>query len=154
MTWLDMAISLAKQFEGCVLAAYPDPASGGDPWTIGYGATGTGICQGVEWTQAQADADLMSRMTAIGARVDALVSVSITDEQKAALCDFAYNLGVGALAGSTLIKMLNAGNVQAAADQFMRWDIAAGHEMAGLAHRRDAERALFILGSNFEGAAS
>lgn len=148
MTWLNMAISLAKQFEGCVLSAYPDPASGGDPWTIGYGATGAGICQGVEWTQAQADADLSVRMTAIGARIDDLVSVTITDEQKAALCDFAYNLGVGALAGSTLLKLLNAGNAQGAAEQFMRWDIAAGKVMEGLERRRDAERALFTLGES------
>jgi lysozyme len=152
MSWIDMAINLAKQFEGCVLTAYPDPASGGDPWTIGYGATGPGITQGVTWTQNQADVDLIARMTAIGARVDSLVTVDITDEQKGALCDFAYNLGVGALAGSTLLKMLNAGNVQGAADQFLRWDMASGKVMAGLEHRRDAERALFILGSNFAGA--
>lgn len=154
MSWLDMAISLAKQFEGCVLTAYPDPASGGDPWTIGYGATGPGISQGVTWTQDQADADLTARMTAIGARVDALVTVPITDEQKGALCDFAYNLGAGNLAASTLLKMLNAGNVQGAADQFSRWDMASGKVMAGLERRRDAERALFILGSNFAGAQS
>ena len=44
--------------EGCRLTAYPDPLSGGDPWTIGYGATGPSISKGTVWVQEQADADL------------------------------------------------------------------------------------------------
>ena len=49
------AVSLVKEFEGCRLEAYPDPGSGGDPITIGWGATGPGIRMGVTWTQQQAD---------------------------------------------------------------------------------------------------
>lgn len=151
-SWIDMATSLAKQFEGCKLQAYPDPISGGDPWTIGYGATGNGIARGTVWTQQQADTDLQNRMTAIGARIDEIVTQAIADEQKGALCDFAYNLGLGSLQKSTLLKLLNSGDVQGAADQFMVWDMADGHVVPGLETRRDAERALFILGSNFTGS--
>lgn len=147
--WVDMAVALAKQFEGCRLQAYPDPASGGDPWTVGWGATGNGIGPGTVWTQLQANTDLQNRMSAIGARVDEIVTVPLTDEQKGALCDFAYNEGLGSLQRSTLLADLNSSNMQGAADQFMVWDMAAGQVVGGLETRRNAEKALFILGSNF-----
>lgn len=35
----EKGITLIKEFEGCSLTAYPDPGTGGDPWTIGYGWT-------------------------------------------------------------------------------------------------------------------
>ena len=57
---LSLALPLIKRFEGCVLTAYPDPGTGDDPWTIGYGATGEGIEEGVVWTQAQADNRLLT----------------------------------------------------------------------------------------------
>lgn len=147
MAWIDLAVALAKESEGCRLRAYPDPATGADPWTVGYGATGYGITRDTVWTQEQADADLQNRLRAIGVRIDELVKVSITDEQKAALCDFAYNLGIGALAGSTLLRLLNEGDTQGAADEFPKWNKAAGKVLPGLVKRRDAERALFLLGS-------
>jgi lysozyme len=149
MTWLDMAISLAKEFEGCSLEAYPDPVYGWRKATVGYGATGPAIVQGTVWTQAQADADLAYRMGGIGTQIDALVTVPISDEQKGALCDFAYNEGIGNLQRSTLLSLLNAGQIQAAADQFPVWDLAGGEVLPGLVARRAAERGLFILGSNF-----
>ncbi|MGE8289880.1 MAG: lysozyme, partial [Stenotrophomonas sp.] len=55
MSAQDNAAALVRKWEGCRLKAYPDPASGGDPWTIGFGATGPGIRRGVVWTQQQAD---------------------------------------------------------------------------------------------------
>lgn len=149
MEWLDKAIDLAKQFEGCSLTAYPDPAYGWKVPSVGYGATGPGICQNTVWTQAQAEADLTYRMKGVGARIDELVTVPITDEQKGALADLAYNIGLGAFERSTLLRMLNGHNVQGAADQFKEWTKANGVELAGLVKRRDAERALFILGSDF-----
>ena len=154
MSRIDMAMSLVKEFEGCRLQAYPDPASGGDPWTVGWGATGPDIRQGTVWTQQQADADLQNRLSAIGMRVDELVKVPLNDEPKAALDDFAYNEGLGNLQSSTLLAELNAGNMQGAADQFLVWDMAAGKVMDGLERRRQAERALFILGANFDAGAT
>lgn len=149
MTWLDMAINLAKEFESCSLGAYPDPVYGWKKPTIGWGATGPSITEGIVWTQEQCDADLLRRMTGIGQIVDRLVTVPITEEMKAALCDFTYNEGEGNLARSTLIAKLNAGDVQGAADEFPKWDLADGQELGGLVKRRAAERALFILGGNF-----
>lgn len=149
MTWLDMAISLAKEFEGCSLGAYPDPVHGWAVPTIGYGSTGPAIKQGTVWTQAQAEIDLRMRMGGIGAHIDSLVAVPITDEQKAAMCDLAYNIGLGAFGGSTLLKMLNVGHIQGAADQFPLWNKSNGVVLDGLVKRRAAERAMFILGSDF-----
>lgn len=153
MTRLDMAMALAKEFEGCRLEAYPDPVYGWKVATIGFGATGPAISQGVVWTQAQADADLARRLTAIAQSVDRLVTIALNDEPKAALDDFAYNEGLGSLARSTLLARLNAGDIQGAADEFGKWDLAGGVELEGLVKRRDAEKALFLLGSNFSMAA-
>jgi len=144
MSWIATATNLAAQSEGCHLTAYPDPASGGDPWTIGYGATGPGITRGTVWTQAQAAADLQARLNVIGGQVDALVKVKLTDNQKAALVDFAYNLGIGALRSSALLALLNAGRTADAAAEFGKWVKAAGAIMPGLVTRRAREAILFL----------
>ena len=60
------------------------------------------------------------------------------------MVSFAFNLGTGALAHSTLLRDLNVGNYQAAADQFLRWNHAGGRVLAGLTRRRQAERKLFL----------
>jgi lysozyme len=147
VSWLDLAVGLAKQFEGCELKAYPDPAKGWMLPTIGYGCTGPGISRDTIWTQAQADVELERRMTSFGAHVDRLVVVPITEEQKGALTDFCYNLGPVSLQTSTLLRLLNAGNTGGAADEFPKWVKAGGVTLPGLVKRRDAERALFLLGS-------
>ena len=147
MTWCEDAEKLIKQFEGCRLTAYPDPATGGAPWTIGYGATGPKITKGTVWSQSQADLDLRARVEALGTFVDSVVKVPITDEQKAALISFAYNVGQGSLKGSTLLKKLNTKDTLGASMEFLRWNRAAGRVMAGLTNRREAERATFLQGA-------
>jgi len=144
MSWLDIATEEIKRHEGCKLEAYPDPGTGGDPWTIGYGATGPDIHPGVVWSQEQADTDLSNRLHTLGDRIDAVVHVEINDNQKAALCSFAYNVGMGNLKNSTLLKKLNEGDYDGAADQFKEWNKAAGHVLQGLVTRRQAESELFL----------
>lgn len=136
-------MDLIQQFEGCKLTAYLCPAG---VWTIGWGSTGLGIAKGVTWTQAEADERYKKDMTAFKAGVKKLVTVPVNNNQLEALTSFAYNLGLGALKGSTLLKYLNAGNYQAAANQFLRWDKAGGKVLAGLTRRRTAERNLFLSG--------
>jgi lysozyme len=143
-TWIDSAVALVKQSEGCELCAYPDPATRAEPWTIGYGATGRGITKGTVWTQTQAESDLLKRITDIGARIDALVKVALTANQKAAIADFVYNVGAPQFAASTLLRLLNAGDYAGAGNQFERWTLANGHVLPGLVKRRRAERALFL----------
>lgn len=143
-TWQDVVIPFTKRWEGCHLIAYADPISHGEPWTVGFGATGPGIGPGTAWTQAQADADLLSRMDVLYSEVLRICRVPLNANQKAALLDFSYNEGEGALAGSTLLKFLNAGDYDEAADQFLIWDIADDRIVNGLENRRRAERILFL----------
>jgi len=71
--------------------------------------------------------------------VSSLVEVQLTQGQFDALVDFTFNLGSGSLASSTLLRELNAGKYEAAAEQLLRWDHAGGHEVASLKARREAE---------------
>lgn len=137
-------ISLIKQFEGCRLNAYPDPATGGAPWTIGYGHTGNDVRPRMVWTQVQADSALISDLAQCERAVSRLVKVNLTQNQFDALVSFVFNVGSGNLQSSTLLRKLNSGDYRGAADEFPRWNKAAGKVMAGLTKRRAAERELFL----------
>lgn len=138
-------IDAIKRHEGLRLDAYPDPASGGEPWTIGYGHTG-GVKRGDRITQEQAEQFLADDVATCQAAIDACVTVPLTEGQRWALTSFAFNLGVGALRKSTLLRKLNAGDYQGAADEFGRWVNAAGKPMPGLVKRRADERTMFLDG--------
>lgn len=144
MTPSKACADLVKQFEGCVLKAYPDPGSGGDPWTIGVGATGPGISKGVVWTQQQADDRLMADLARFGRGVwNAIGEKETTQNRFDALVSFAFNVGLGNLLSSTLLRKHVAGDYEGAAAQFIRWNRASGKVMAGLTRRRAAEAALY-----------
>jgi lysozyme len=129
-------IALTKKFESCRLTAYPDPGTGAEPWTCGWGSTGPDIAQGTVWTQAQADARLEEGLNRAGQAVNGLVHVVLNQNQFDALCDFTYNVGAGNFRSSTLLRLLNAGDFAGAAQQFARWKLAAGHVLPGLIARR------------------
>jgi len=137
-------LHLTEGFEGVRLTAYPDPATGGDPWTIGYGHTGPEVHSGMTITQEQAENYLMQDVAKAASDVNAKVTVEITQNEFDALVDFAFNCGCGNLNNSTLLKKLNAGDHEGAAQEFLKWDMAAGHHMAGLLRRRQAEELLFL----------
>lgn len=132
-------LDLIKQFEGLYLNAYRCPA--GVP-TIGYGHT-AGVAMGQTITQQQADDYLRRDVRQFERAVSRLARVPLTQGQFDALVSFAFNLGEGALAQSTLLRLLNAGDYAGAAAQFDRWNKAGGRVLPGLVRRRAAERALF-----------
>jgi|ERR1035437_6026362 lysozyme len=132
-------IDLIKQFEGCVLDAYLDSVS--IP-SIAYGHI-EGVQMGDSCTQEQADAWLASDIQHTATAVDDAIAVHISDNQFAALVCLSYNIGITAFKNSTLLKLLNEGNVDDACLQFVRWDRAGGLEVQGLLNRRIAEQALF-----------
>lgn len=140
--WIDLCEPLTKKSESCVLSAYWDKY--GKVWTVGYGATGPGIMQGVIWTQDHADTDLRSRLLGLGAFIDASVKTALNDYQKAALVDFVYNVGEGNFRGSTMLKLLNEGRDGDTALEFPKWNHAGGVVLAGLTTRREAEKSLFL----------
>ncbi|NJO39832.1 MAG: lysozyme [Cyanobacteria bacterium CRU_2_1] len=133
-------LRLLKSFEGLRLEAYLDPVG---IWTIGYGTT-SGIGPGMVITEAEAEAFLRRDLRRFEGAVIDLVTVPVTDDQFSALVSFTYNVGEGALAGSTLLRLLNRGDYQGAADQLLRWNQGDGEVLPGLTRRRRAERALFL----------
>lgn len=135
---------LVAKFEGCKLAAYPDPGSGDVPWTIGYGATGPDIKKGVTWTQQQADTRLMADLTRFAKGVSTAIGAKpATQHQFDAMVSFAFNVGLTNLLNSTLLRLHVAGDYAGAANQFAKWNKAAGRVLAGLTRRRAAEAALY-----------
>jgi lysozyme len=144
-------LALIKRFEGCArrradgsFAAYPDPATGAAPWTIGWGSTGPDIAQGTVWTQAQCDARFLRDTGTFATRIAGLLGLGTTSQnQFDALVALGYNIGIRNLAGSTLLARHIAGDHAAAQAQFARWNKAAGQVMAGLTKRRAAEALLY-----------
>lgn len=162
------AVELIKSFEGIVdgdprtvnLDAYLDPLG---IWTIGWGhalrfrnrflrgAADRGIARALYpggITRAQAEALLRGDLVDFASSVQALAKVALSDAQFGALVSFAFNVGVAALAQSTLLRKLNARDFAGAADQFLVWNKGRKNgvlvELAGLTRRRRAERALFL----------
>lgn len=133
-------IDLIRQFEGERLSAYLCPA--GIP-TIGVGHTGPDVHMGTRITAAQSEALLKQDLAKFETGVEKLVTHPITQDQFDALVSFSFNLGLGALKGSTLLKKLNAGDFQGASNEFSKWVNAGGQRLAGLVRRRAAEQMLF-----------
>jgi len=133
--------AMIASFEGLRLTAYQDIVG---VWTIGYGHTGPDVKPGLAITRQQADQLLVNDLARFERGVNALVTVRLNQNQFDALVSFSYNLGLSSLQSSTLLRLLNAGNFQAAADQFPRWNRAGGKEVAGLTRRRAEERKLFM----------
>ena len=142
-------LALIRQFEGCarlrpdgMVEAYPDPGTGGEPWTIGWGATGSGIGPGTVWTQQRCDARLESDVARHARDVAfALGDAPTTQAQFDALVSFHYN--TGAIARSTLLRRHLAGDYRAAEEEFARWNRAGGRVLKGLVRRRAAEARLY-----------
>lgn len=145
MSALTLSRPLIEQFEGCRLHPYRDEAG---VWTIGWGFTQwdgkpvTGSTAPI--TQAQADERLTTELTNVASQVACVTKGPLSDYETAALISFVYNLGIGKLATSTLLKKLNAGDRQEAADEFPKWVYAGGRVLNGLVRRRAAERAMFL----------
>jgi lysozyme len=142
----DRGLDLIKSFEGLSLKAYPDPGTGGEPWTIGYGHTGD-VQQGDTCTEPEATEFLRGDCGKAERCIDDNVTAELTQNQYDALGSFIYNCGCGNFKSSTLLKLVNASDMDGAAQQFIKWNKAAGRVMAGLTRRRAAEAELFSEGS-------
>lgn len=139
-------INLVREFEG-----YHKKLPNGDcttyycpagVLTIGYGCT-EGIRKGEIWTHDQAIAALRKELKRFEDAVNRLVTTEINQNQFDALVSFAYNCGEGALAKSSLLRLVNKGDFEGAARQFGNWTRGGGRVLPGLVRRRAAEAALF-----------
>lgn len=143
----EQGLALIKRFEGCSLTAYPDPATGGAPWTIGFGWTqpidGVAVCPGMVISQAKAEELLRRGIVSYEQALNKVIKAPVTQNQFDAMLSLAYNIGTRAFSTSTLLKLLNQKDYAGAAEQFLRWDKAGGKVMPGLTRRRYAEREMF-----------
>ena len=136
---------LIERDEGDVLTAYPDPGTGGDPWTIGYGHTGPDVTPGLTITEAQAQILLAGDLHKFEEGVKELVGTAPTnDNQFSAMVSLSYNIGLGNYGRSSVLRFHNQGNYQQAADAFLLWDKAAGNVLPGLVRRRRQEREAYL----------
>ncbi len=133
-------LELIKHFEQCRYKAFKPIVT--DPWTIGWGRT-HGVNAGDVCTREQADQWLVEDVASAEHDVTINCTVPLTQNQFDALVSFAYNLGGPALWASTLLKMVNSGDMAGAAGQFGRWNKSKGMVLAGLTRRRAAEARLF-----------
>lgn len=149
-----------KGFESLALRAYPDPGTGGKPWTIGYGSTRTWfdgrpvgpVRPGQVIDVATAEQWLTWELEQFEAGVERLVKVAVNQNQFDALVSLAYNIGLDeddddiaeGLGDSTLLRELNAGHYMRAADEFPKWNRSGGRVLNGLVRRRAGERAMFV----------
>jgi lysozyme len=134
-------LSMTMSMEGNKPTAYPDPGVGWKLPTICVGHT-KGVHRGDHATLAQCQQFLTQDMQASGREVARCVTADISEGQFDALVDFQFN--TGKLCGSSLVRLLNAGNCHGAAAEFPRWVHGAnGIRLDGLLRRRAAERAMF-----------
>ena len=140
MDALTQALSIIRRYEGMRLAAYLDVV--GLP-TIGYGHR-AGVSMGNTCTADQAEKWLQSDASKVMMAIVGFVRVDLAPNELAALISFAFNCGISALQGSTLMRKLNGGDRPGAASEFAAWDHAGGKVIPGLDSRRAAERDLFL----------
>ena len=136
----DVIEQLIKPSEGLRLKAYPDPQSGGKPWTIGYGHT-KGVKKGDICTKDMADTWLREDIKWAEDAVNQLAKVPLTQSQFDALVDFVFNIGRPRFALSTMLRKLNAKDYTGAAAEFARWTYRA---LPGTLIRRDKEKEWFL----------
>ena len=139
----DKGIEQIKSFEGFRSMPYQDVVG---KLTVGYGhlmVHGDGTVQGSPITMGQATELLRKDLHTAEEAVNSC-GVELTQNEFDSLVSFTYNLGVGAFQRSTLLKLLKAGNKEAAAKEFPKWSMAGGKEVPGILKRRFAEQECFL----------
>ena len=132
-------LALIKKFEGCRLKAYRCSAN---VLTIGYGHTG-GVKEDDTISQPEADELLEKDIAKFEEYVSDNVIVELKQNQFDALVAWTFNLGVGNLRNSTMLKKLNEADYDSIPFEMRRWNKAGGKPLDGLIRRRKAEGLLF-----------
>ncbi len=135
----EKARKLIKESEGLRLVSYYDLAG---VLTIGYGHTGKDVTYGMKITEDEAEKLFEKDLEKFSQGVAKRVLVDINENQFSALVSFAYNVGLGALQGSTLLKLLNEG--KDCSNEFGKWIRSDGRVLPGLIKRRELEKKLFL----------
>lgn len=156
---LGAALQLIQQFEGFKFDAYPDPASGGEPWTIGWGTTrysdGRKVQKGDKTNRVEADMLLRQEVDRIAEKLRTTVPHwgEMEDHQKCALVSFAYNLGSGFYGSTgfeTISKRLREKDWAKVPEALLLYRNPGTNVEAGLRRRREAEGKLWSNGKTAE----
>jgi lysozyme len=138
------AVRLIALAEDCYLMPYLCPAK---VWTCGWGET-DGVVPGRRWTQEHADERFRVSLEHFAGEVANMLKRPATEKQLGALVSLAYNIGLGAIRKSTVLRLHNAGDTAGAARAFGLWNKATVNgqlvPLAGLTSRRAAEAALYL----------
>lgn len=143
---LNEATNLIRQFEGLRLKPYYDTF--GCIWSVGYGFTeydNKKVTENYPLNLTEQDCiDELERLVSLVlVNIKELVKVDLNDNQYAALCSFTYNVGISNFEHSTLLKLINENELEAASEQFLLWNHSGGKIVTGLTNRRAAEKRLF-----------
>ncbi len=141
-----LCTGLVGGFEGLRTTAYPDPATGREPWTVCYGET-EGVKRGDTYTVAQCRDMLAKSLEGYALKLEACVTRPMGDETYAAFLSLSYNIGSGGFCKSSVARLWNAGDTRAACDAMLKFNRAAGVVFPGLTRRRTQERALCLKGA-------
>lgn len=148
MKMTEEGLRLIMRFEGFRARAYRDPVG---IWTIGYGHTSMAgpprVYRGMVITRQEAAGMLRRDVEMFAEGVRRFVRVHLADGQFSALVSFAYNVGLGALARSSVLKAVNARQFEAVPRRLALWVKAGGRRFPGLVRRRAAEAAMFMAAS-------
>lgn len=147
----DAGLNIIKRWEGLSLVAYPDPATNGEPYTVGYGHTALAgpppVKPGMRISTKEALAILKQDLAKFERAVSDALKRTPTQAQFDAMVSLCYNIGPGNFLKSSVLRKFNAGDYKGAGEAFMLFTKANGKTMKGLVNRRADERALFLIGS-------
>lgn len=157
---LPSVAELISEFEGFSPTKFVDSFGGATIIGIGHVLTADELASGRIYadgasipfengiTEQQAIQILSSELEPYRSRIEKMVTVSLTPNQRDALVSFAYNVGFAALSRSTLLKRVNAGEFDKVPEEFRRWNKGTldGTQsiIPGLVQRREAEIRLWL----------
>ncbi|MBD2156248.1 lysozyme [Leptolyngbya sp. FACHB-16] len=136
----EQGLALIKKYEGFRSRSYLCPSG---TWTIGYGSTHD-VTRGQWISEPEAAARLRREVQIYEHGVLAALKVEASQAQFDALVSLCYNIGVGAIARSSVMRFHNRRDFAAAADAFLLWNKGGGKEIPGLTRRRREERSLYL----------
>lgn len=138
----DSTLQLIKKFEGFSEFPYRDARG----YSIGYGHYMGPVVTISQISDSDAYDLLRSDVQTASDAVKATIKSALSQNQFDALTSFTYNVGVNAFRNSTLTKKVNAGDMEGAASEFLRWNKSNGEVLAALTNRRQSESQLFLAG--------
>jgi lysozyme len=154
MADLSHAVNLIRKYEGFNEKAYPDPSSGGEPYTIGFGTQfypdGSPVKRGQCCSKEKALEYLFHEISVIDTQLSKL-NLGLDDSMRQALLSFIHSIGWEPFLYGRVIDCIEHEDFGAATEEIGRWVFGEDHQVIGsLLHRRREEAHLFLreVGAN------